>query len=501
MSASSSVNDEWFMFLNGQNGGLDISSLTNNFSQKVKISDDVIPKSKTIPLSYSVSAGSENTNETSIMSATFKNQNGKKTENIKKKKLVLSQKANAGSISENNALSKTTVSPSATLAQSVSNINNDIKSFVKPSIVLEEEEENSSTEDTENIEDDEQIVQTPLGDALNISTKTKVLFLNSEMDLNHLFWNIPVIEYWKPNEGVVKKQMKIISKTPEEYEELTEKLKHISYYTEHIIKQINNPNARRIKFKDERKITIGVSKKDIMNCRSKVKNAFYNCFAMIMRFKYEGIFREIHVKVFNTGKLEIPGVLNSDILDIVSDKIISILQPFISIPLCFIEEKNDDNVLINSNFNCGFYVNREELYSILRSNKYNLETSYDPCIYPGIKCKFYFNNTIGFDKEKQKGNISPEDRNVKMDVLIESKKYNEVSFMIFRTGSCLIVGNCSEKILKFIYEFIRDILANEYSNIYVENDEVATKGKKQKLRKKNVFVSSNYYSTIVSTNM
>ena len=499
MSASSSVNDEWFMFLNGQNGGLDISSLESSFSQKVKISDDVIPKSKSIPLSYSVSAVSENTNKTSIMSAKSKNQNGEQKENIvKKKKLVLTQKTNTGSLSVNNILSKNTISTSTTLAQSVSNVKNDTTPQIE---VEEEEEENSSTEDPEINDADEPNEQTPVGDALNISTKTKVLFLNSEMDLNHLFWNIPIIEYWKPNEGVVKKQMKIISKTPEEYEELVEKLKNISYYTEHIIKQINNPNARRIKFKDERKITIGVSKKDIMNCRSKVKNAFYNCFAMIMRFKYEGIYREIHVKVFNTGKLEIPGVLNADILDIVSGKIINILQPFISRPLCFIEEKNDDNVLINSNFNCGFYVNREELYSILRSNKYNLETSYDPCIYPGIKCKFYFNNVIGFDKEKQRGNISTEDRNVKIDMLIDSKKYNEVSFMIFRTGSCLIVGNCSEKILKFIYEFIREILANEYSNIYVENDEVATKGKKQKLRKKNVFVSSNYYSTIVSTNM
>ena len=42
---------------------------------------------------------------------------------------------------------------------------------------------------------------------------------------------------------------------------------------ENIIKQINNPTARRIKYKDERKITIGMSKKDIMNCRGKVKNA------------------------------------------------------------------------------------------------------------------------------------------------------------------------------------------------------------------------------------
>lgn len=347
----------------------------------------------------------------------------------------------------------------------------------------------------------DEIDKLPVCNDLYISTKTKVLFLNQEIDLNNVFWNIPITEYWKAEECVIKKQMKIVSKTPEEYEVLVERLKSISYYTETVIKCINNPSARRIKFKDERKITIGVSKKDIMNCRSKVKNAFYNCFAMILRFKYQNVFREIHVKVFNTGKLEIPGILNAEILQIVSKMILDVLQPHIAKPLCFVENKQDENVLINSNFNCGFYINREKLFAILRSEKYGIETSYDPCIYPGIKCKFYFNNEIGLDKTKQTGNIALEDRGLKKSEFTDNKKYTEVSFMIFRTGSCLIVGNCSESTLKFIFEFIKEILVNEYENIYVENEDVAVKGKKTKLRKKNISISNHYYSTIVNTNV
>ena len=152
---------------------------------------------------------------------------------------------------------------------------------------------------------------------LYISTTTKVLYLNQPININNVFWKIPIINYHEPCIGIVKKQMKIVSKTPEEYELYKEKLKEQSYYREHIIKEIHNPNARRIKFKDERKITIGISKKDIMNCRGKVKNAFYNCFALIFRFVYEGLYKEIHVKVFNTGKLEIPGVIGDDLLNMV----------------------------------------------------------------------------------------------------------------------------------------------------------------------------------------
>ena len=133
----------------------------------------------------------------------------------------------------------------------------------------------------------------------------------------NIFWNIPVVEYWKPVVGVIKKQMKIVSKTEEEYELYKKKLSTVRYYEEIILKEINNPAARSIKFKDERKITIGLSKKDITTCRAKKKNAFYNCFALVVRVMFEGIFREIHVKVFNTGKMEIPGIVNQGIFDMV----------------------------------------------------------------------------------------------------------------------------------------------------------------------------------------
>lgn len=333
----------------------------------------------------------------------------------------------------------------------------------------------------------------PICQDLYISTKTKVLFLNQAIDIQNIFWNIPIIEYWKPEKGVVKKQMKIVSKTKEEYEEYCKRLDGIKYYTENIIKQINNENARRNKFKDERKITIGMSKKDIMNCRGKVKNAFYNCFAMIVRFSYESAFREIHIKVFNTGKLEIPGILNQKLLDIVKEMILDIIQPYLVSTLDFIENNSDDNVLINSNFNCGYYINREKLQAILRSDTYKIECAYDPCSYPGVKCKYYFNNELGFDSEIQNGQILPEDRAMKMSELDDNKKYTEVSFMVFRTGSCLIVGNCSERILKFIFEFIRTILTVEYPHINVANEDLCTKVKKTKLRKKTIHMTQQYY--------
>ena len=325
---------------------------------------------------------------------------------------------------------------------------------------------------------------------LYISTKTKVLYLNQEIDITNIYWKIPVVEYYKPENGIIKKQMKVIFNTPEEYNAYKETLKTIPYYTEHQLKHIDNPESRKIKFKDERKITIGMSKKDIMNCRSKTKNAFYNCFALIARFHFEGEFREIHIKVFNTGKLEIPGILNNEFIDMVKNIVVETLQPFIKDQLEFVNPEKEQNVLINSNFNCGFYIDRERLNYILKDT-YHVETAYDPCSYPGVKCKYYYNHLL--DENKQTGLVSEEDRNMKMSELGNNKKYTEVSFMVFRTGSCLIVGNCTEPVLRKVYEFIKNILLNEYTKICIPNEEPITKIKKEKVRKKNITVTLDYY--------
>ena len=364
-------------------------------------------------------------------------------------------------------------------------------------IVLTQKISNKIDDDIDNIDDIIPIIDTelPICEELYISTKTKVLFLNQEIDISRIFWNIPIIEYWKPETGVIKKQMKIVSKTPEEYEETRQKMICEYYYKENIIKQINNPSARRIKFKDERKITIGISKKDIINTRIKQKNAFYNCFAIIIRLKYQDSFREIHVKIFNTGKMEIPGILNTQILEIVKPMILSLIQPFLDTQLDFIENKGNENVLINSNFNCGFYINREVLYDILKY-KYHIQAIYDPCSYPGIQCKFYYNKDISIQNGKQitKEIIKYKDNEVNKDN-IKKKDEVEVSFMIFRTGSVLIVGMCDDKVLIEIYEFLKTLLTTEFKHIcqkiITSSEQFENKHKKHKIRKKTIVVLNN----------
>lgn len=321
--------------------------------------------------------------------------------------------------------------------------------------------------------------EAPKPSNIYISTKTKIAYLNTPIDLKEIFWQVPIIPYAKPCDGVIKKQMKFNSSEPEELTFIQEKLKSEMYFEEHIITHIDNPTGR-IKFKDTRKVSIGVSKKDLLSYRCKKKSAFYNCFVLIIRMKVQDTFKEFHIKVFNTGKLEIPGIQSEPIFELILTQILQILQPYVETPLGY-KENTTETVLINSNFNCGFFINRELLYDILKF-KYNIQSIYDPCSYPGIQCKFYYNPDIGLQNGCQ---ISEENKHLYTNV-------KEVSFMIFRTGSVLIVGRCDENVLMIIYEFLKIILVNEYKTVCQKNiklnENEPVKDKKKKIRRKNITI-------------
>lgn len=318
----------------------------------------------------------------------------------------------------------------------------------------------------------------PIATDIYISTKSKIAYLNQALDLPTIFWKVPVIQYAQPINGVIKKQIKFNSTCQEEVNMIEENLKKELHTDVQVLTSINNPNGR-IKFKDIRKIGVGISKKDIMSYRCKKKSAFYNCFVMILRIRIHETFKEFHVKVFNTGKLEIPGIQTDYIYEQVLLNILKSLQPFVEEPLEY--KQTSDTILINSNFNCGYYINREVLFDILKY-KYNIQCIYDPCSYPGVQCKFYYNP----DQEVQTGSLIAEEDKDKYKNIVT------VSFMIFRTGSILIVGMCDENVLYSIYNFLKILLINEYYKISQKNvnnlTDIANKNKKKKVRRKTIMI-------------
>ena len=301
---------------------------------------------------------------------------------------------------------------------------------------------------------------------LNISTKTKISYLNYPIDLKKVFWAIPLIKYHSPCVGVIKKQMKFNSLCPDEVNEIVVEKAKYDYVDDYIINQVHATDGRN-KFKDVRKVSIGICKKDITSYRCKRKSAFYNCFVVILRLLHNAAYKEIHVKVFNTGKLEIPGIQDSTILDKALTVLVEILTPIVVLvkdapPLKFLAEKSE-TVMINSNFSCGYYINREKMYRLLKY-KYKINSNFDPCSYPGIQCEFYHDTLLA----QQHGVQPPVERGMKPVAKIKtlaSANISKISFMIFRTGSVLIVGKCSEEMLYEIYGFLCQMFTVDYDEI------------------------------------
>lgn len=263
-----------------------------------------------------------------------------------------------------------------------------------------------------------------------ISTKTKIAHLHQPIDLFHVFWQIPILPYGTPQEGVLKKQMKFNSKSSQELDTLLTHVPTNQVVQQQILLHVNHPITGQ--FRDSRKISIGISTKDIIHSRIKPKGAFYNCMVLLVRIRVQDAFKEFHVKVFNTGNLEIPGIQDDATFHHLLQLVRNILQPYC--PALQFDQMVHETVLINSNFNCGFYIHRDKLFTILK-HRYKLPFClFEPCSYPGIQCKF----------------------------TLQSKK---ISFMIFRTGSVLIVGRCDEATLNEAYQYVNQLLQDEYPKI------------------------------------
>tara|TARA_B100001059_G_scaffold15681_1_gene12832 strand:+ start:4197 stop:5261 length:1065 start_codon:yes stop_codon:yes gene_type:complete len=311
---------------------------------------------------------------------------------------------------------------------------------------------------------------------LYISTQTKIGYLNKVIPLEDIFWKLPITPYCQASTGIIKKIIKINSDSQESVDILENKIKNTDNIQVDIISKIDNVTGKVKKFKDIRKIIIGISKKDLINFRKKKKSAFYNCFAVIVRIFHEGTFKEINIKLFNTGKLEIPGIQDIKTLFLAVNILTNIINKISGLNVKHMVN-NLETVLINSNFSCNYYINRNILYNILKF-EYGIHSLFDSCSYPGIQCKYFYNidNTdTGVCNCKNKCNLNKKNKNNKCRV---------VSFMIFRTGSILIVGNCDESILNTVYNFIINILKKECSRIRANDKEVVKKVKEKKYRKR-----------------
>lgn len=132
--------------------------------------------------------------------------------------------------------------------------------------------------------------------------------------------------------------------------------------------------------------------------RGKVESAkkktrsFYNQVTMLFSCGEAGDKKKnINVKIFCNGNVQMTGLKNTES----GREPLRFLLKFLFEHKQILQEQTEALdyriVLINSDFPIGFSINRTKLHRIVQQEPYCLQSFYDPCIYPGVNIKYFYN--------------------------------------------------------------------------------------------------------------
>lgn len=216
--------------------------------------------------------------------------------------------------------------------------------------------------------------------------------------------------------------------------------------------------------------TRGYCKKDVEN-KTKKKKTFYNQATVIIRvLDKDNNSKEVNGKIFSNGRIQMTGIKSLECaetsLNILFNSIKSLSDidedgnPINAISDLVNAKCGKINIhLINSDYTTGFKIKRDVLHDLLVNN-YNIYSTYEPCIYPGVNTKYYWNannimdgvcNCSEYCEGKGKGLVDG-----------DCKK---VTISIFQSGAIIITGATSIEQLNSAYSFINRVLDENYDEL------------------------------------
>lgn len=306
---------------------------------------------------------------------------------------------------------------------------------------------------------------------LQIATMSKTFVLNRKFMTKEMFWNIPLIRYSELTEGIVKKQLFVRSRSREELDDFLRRRETLTgeFPIHHLVlKHMDEFKKNKTTLLDERSLSVGTCTKDICFPTKVKRCAFSNCFIVYIRFKCDDDFLETHVKVFDKGTVEVVGVTDTAKFPLIKTFVLKFLNELDrsssssppSSPLEFVKLACEERcVLINSGFSCNFPVDLDALLLLQPNNLPWTNTEG----HPALKCKFFYD--LEKSADDQTGHVRQSDFHVKLKKRPKLPWYAVVTFMIFRTGECLVSGNASETVIHFVHKFFRDIVCAHYAQI------------------------------------
>lgn len=354
---------------------------------------------------------------------------------------------------------------------------------------------------------------------LNISTKSNVLKLNvSAVPYVDLFWKTPVMPYLLPREGIVRKELMVQLTTQQKADEYFRRRDaYVNRYPDQMISERMLPisSARGAaagsgglrfapfeteeKYRgvhDARSLHVGVCQKEIECKKREERKAFPNCFVFYLRWSRDGglTFEESHIKIFSTGKIDMPGINCSRQLSHVKELIQRLVFSPAMIravglredlrvesppPSACLSSEEAKVVLVNAEFQCNFCINTTRLRDLL-FRKFGLKSELKNET-PGLKCALFVRKNAPLSRKEQNFQLAPEDELVHRQNKTVREQHYKITYTFFHSGEVLVSGACPEVFLLFTFDFIKEVMLENWRAIQSDAPRTNTK-KAKKLR-------------------
>ena len=175
--------------------------------------------------------------------------------------------------------------------------------------------------------------------------------------------------------------------------------------------------------------------------------------------------KRINVKIFNNGRIQMTGINKDDqgentIRLLINEftRLSDDIKMTIFDETDIYQEGSIETVLINSDFDIFFEVNREVLHRLIVDQGYC--SSYEPCTYPGVNIKYYHNpvqNNFGICNCDKPCNGKGKDNTCK-----------KITIAVFKSGKIIITGGRTKGNINTAYQFITSFISKHREKIIMK---------------------------------
>ena len=240
------------------------------------------------------------------------------------------------------------------------------------------------------------------------------------------------------------------------FEQLKQQLIPIGYPAEGILKY------------EHKKEVHGACHKDLFTNRKATDKPFYNQSTLVLRRPFGDGFKEVNMKLFGNGGIQMTGVPSNEFASHAVDWLLSVIKglsrsPFATTTALPTAMKVDTS-LINTDYSLNYDIQQDNLHRLF-IEKYNLFSMLEKTIYQGVNTKFFYNTNNkntgvcsctggAFCKGQGNGDGNGECKRITMS--------------IFRTGKIIITGARTMEQIQAAYEFLNKVFREHAATVLIK---------------------------------